>query len=203
MDSSSLSCELRIIKAKNTVTKSSETVFIRCYLFAGKNKSVKLDTQQISSSKSDDHLITWDQTFSLDCLGNQQSIKWLKKETLILELRSRKSTSFIGRVQGSKLIGRADVPWRAFMDSMNAEIEKWVPIVPRNNGRVYDDVIKLSAVQIGMKIEECDKGIIDMERKRIIISEERGDEWCGCRDGGCKSCVDYEFYAIEAALEAL
>ncbi|KAI3451147.1 hypothetical protein Pfo_007812 [Paulownia fortunei] len=193
--SSSLSCELRIVKAKNIDMKSGGAVFVRCYLSAGNSTRVRLDSQEISSKSE---LITWDQTFSLDCLGSQESIRWLKQGTLVFELRWRSTAApFIGRIQGSKLIGRAEVPWRNVVDSTNMEMEKWVVMIPQN-GRVHED-FKPPAVQITMKIQESDPKII--ERKKI--DEGRWDEWCGCLDGGCNSCVDYELYAIGAALEAL
>lgn len=143
-----------------------------------------------------DHL---DQTFSLDCLGtDQESIKWLKQGTLVFELRWRSTAApFIGRIQGSKLIGRAEVPWINVFDSTNMEIEKWVVMILQKR-RVYDDVINSTALQIAMKIQESDKA---MERKKV--NEGRWDKGCGCMDGGCNSCVDYEFFSIEAALEAL
>ncbi|KAG8383514.1 hypothetical protein BUALT_Bualt04G0021400 [Buddleja alternifolia] len=115
----------------------------RCSEFANKNTRVKLDSEEISANSD----LTWNQTFSLDCLGNDQnSIKWLKQETLIFELRSRSTAPFIGRISGSKLIGRAEIPWKNVIEAEEMETEKWIFMIPQN-GRVHDDV-KPPAVQI-------------------------------------------------------
>ncbi|KAL0423058.1 UNVERIFIED_CONTAM: hypothetical protein Sradi_0840600 [Sesamum radiatum] len=192
--SCSLSFELRIIRARNINLKksSSRDLFVRCYLPAGGNKRVRLDSQH-TSSKSDS--ITWDQTFSLDCSGTQDSIECLKQDTVLFELRLRRSTLFIN---GSKLVARAEVPWNDIVGSTNVEIDKWVVMIPEK-GCMYDDV-KPPAVQIAVRVQEFGEVV---ERKKSS-SVRRWDE-CGCMDdGGCKcnSCVDYEFFAIGAVLEA-
>lgn len=170
--------------------KPGGVVFVRCNLSAGNNKKVKLHSQEkIVSSESD--TITWNQTFSLDCSGDHESINWLRKEALVFELRWR---SFIGRIiGGSKLVGRGEIPWGTFLDSTNVEIEKWVSMIPQN-GRLDDD--ELPAVQIALKIQESDHGEV-VEREKVCEGSRACMDYCGC-----KSCVYYEFFAIEAALEA-
>lgn len=183
---SSLTCELRIIQAKNIETKPNGLFFVRCYLHAGKNSRVKLDSKEIPS-KFDS--ITWNQTFSLDCSGNKESIGKLKEETLVFELRWRSATvPFIGRIRGSRLIGKSEISWNNFVDSVNKEVEKYL-VVDAKKRRVYDDIIDPIELQIGVKLDEC---------KRKRVSEERWDESCVCT-----SCAAYDFFAIEAALEAL
>ncbi|KAK4430577.1 hypothetical protein Salat_1358400 [Sesamum alatum] len=189
--SCSLSLELRITSGRNINLKSSGDLFVRCYLPAGGNKRVRLDSQQASSTSS--NCITWDQTLSLDCSGTQDSIKYIKQSTILFELRLRRSSPFIGWINGSKLVARAEVPWN---DIINVEIDKWIVMIPEK-GCVYDDV-KPPAVQIGVRVQEFEEVV---ERKKSSV--RRWDE-CGCMDGvgGCNSCVDYEFFAIGAALEA-
>ncbi|XP_012844924.1 PREDICTED: uncharacterized protein LOC105964963 [Erythranthe guttata] len=137
--------------------------------------------------------VAWNETFSLDCSGSKESIERLRQETLVLELRQRSAAPFVGRLRGSELVGKAEVPWRTLLpDSTESiEIERWVPMLPENGGVVnYGD--ELPAVQIAMKTNRR------TERKKISGA-------CGCVDGGCSynSCVDYEFFAIDAALEVL
>ncbi|KAK4383833.1 hypothetical protein Sango_3114900 [Sesamum angolense] len=202
--SSSLSCELRIIKAKNIdhIMKSSSSsagvvLFVRCYLSAGNNtRVVRLETHETgipSKSDGDHSMITWNSTFSLDCSGAQESINRLTQgSAVVFELRPRSSfPPLIGRIQGSKLIGRGEVPWKNVVESADMEIEQWVVMILA--GREYDeDVVKqLPAVQIAINIQECGK--------RKEVSEGR---W-GVHNEECGSCVDYEFFAIGAALEAL
>lgn len=76
------------------------------------------------------------------------------------------------------------------MGSTNMEVEKWVVMTP-NKRCVYDDVINSTAMQVVVKLRECcSEGV----KRKKVTCEER----CGC-----DSCLDYEFFAIEAALETL
>ncbi|KAL8047161.1 hypothetical protein ABFX02_08G221300 [Erythranthe guttata] len=178
-------------------------LFVRCYLPAGNTtrSSVILDSREsIMTSSSPMPMsdttttVDWNQTISLDCSGSKESIERLRQETLVLELRRRSAAPFVGRLRGSKLVGKAEVPWRTLLpDSTESmEIEKWIPMLPENGGvNVVNYRDKLPAVQMAMKISQR------TERKKISGA-------CGCVDGGySNSCVDYEFFAIEAALEAL
>ncbi|PIN18934.1 hypothetical protein CDL12_08388 [Handroanthus impetiginosus] len=189
MDSFSLSLELTIIRARNINLKSSKNLFIRCHLPAESKKRVKLDSQEISPKSN----LVWNQTFSLDCLGNQDSIKWLKQGNISFELRQRSSSSFFN---GSKLLAGAEMPWKEVFESSNIELQKWVIMIPKK-GCVYDD-IKPPAVEIAVKVQEFVKAIAEGKKVNGGNWDERGN----CMDSGCKSCVDYEYFAIEAALEA-
>ncbi|GFP84828.1 hypothetical protein PHJA_000626600 [Phtheirospermum japonicum] len=184
----SLSLELKIIRARNINHNSSDQdLFVRCYLSAESNKRVKLDSQEISPKSN----LTFNQTFSLGCLGSKDAIKCLKQGTIVFELRQRRSATFIGRmIKGSKLLATAEMPWNDVVDVPNMEIEKWVVMVQKTGSRVYDDVIKPPAVLIAMKVQESAEVI---ERKKI----NEWDEHCGCN-----SCAESEFLAIGAALEA-
>ncbi|KAL3622080.1 hypothetical protein CASFOL_034276 [Castilleja foliolosa] len=187
-DSLSLSIELKIIRARNISLNSTQHLFVRCYLSAGINKRVKLDTQQISSKSN----FTFNQTFSLDCLASKDTIKCLKQGTVVFELRQRRS-SLMGRmISNSKLLARAEMSWNDIVvDGPNMTIEKWVVMIPRIGSRVYDDDVKPPAVLIAMKVQES---VEVTERKKI---DEWNEHYCGC-----KSCVECEFLAIGVALEA-
>ncbi|CAI9753164.1 unnamed protein product [Fraxinus pennsylvanica] len=192
--SSSISCEIRIIGAKNIDHKHQGEVFVRCYLSAGNNKRVQINTQQIPT-KSD---LIWNKTFSLDCSGSDEdSISLLKQESVVFELRWKSTAPFIGRINGSKLLGRAEIPWKNVILSQNKEIENWVVMIPKDNKWV-DEEAKPAAVQIGMKIQES--ALASIKRRK----NDRKWEECGCcMDGKCSSWVDYDIFAIGAAFEAL
>ncbi|KAL7143986.1 hypothetical protein ABFS83_08G228100 [Erythranthe nasuta] len=188
--SSCLSCELKIIKAKNIDTNSTAKGNTTT------RSSIKLESMTSSPPllMSDTTTVAWNETFSLDCSGSKESIERLRHETLVLELRRRSAAPFVGRLRGSKLVGKAEVPWRTFLvdSAESTEIENWIPMLPENGGvNVVNYGDKLPAVQMAMKISRR------TEKKKISGA-------CGCVDGGySNSCVDYEFFAIEAALEAL
>ncbi|KAL8475093.1 hypothetical protein ACS0TY_031500 [Phlomoides rotata] len=187
---SSLSFELRIIRARNIQVKSSRDLFVRCYLPAGiSNKRVRLDTQLISSNSN----LTWNQTLSLNCSLDEASLKSLKQGSIILELRSRNSTSFMGRRSGSKLVAKAEMPWNDVIEAKSMEIEKWAVMIEEEKkgkkSRVFDDDVKPPAVQVGMKVDES---ALVIGKKKQLVCERRWDE-CGCM-GECNTCVDYDYF---------
>ncbi|TXG60682.1 hypothetical protein EZV62_015255 [Acer yangbiense] len=227
---SSLSCEVGIIKAKNIELKSNSSsttggVFVRYYLSGGNNKrSIQLNSQEISSSKSDDddELMIWNESFSLECVGTEDSIKNLNQQSVVFELRWRpdiKASSIkhlLGKKKSkSKLLGRAEIPWKTVFESPNLEIQNWVVMVPNNkinnnSARVLDQdhVLNLAApsLQVSMKV------VIDHQVHKLVEKKKnkKSSSWvdeCGCSDdrhhhGGC-NCADYEIFALVAALESL
>ncbi|CAA3011801.1 uncharacterized protein LOC111367528 [Olea europaea subsp. europaea] len=193
--SSMISCELRIIRAKNIDLKPTGELFVRCYLSAGNNKRVQINTPRIST-KSD---LIWNQTFSLDCSGSDKddSLSSLKQGTVVFELRWRSTAPFVGRINGSKLLGRAEIPWKNVFVSPNMEIENWVVMTPKGQKWVDEDA-KPAAVQIGMKIQESPQASVKRRK-----NDRKWDECGCCMDGVCRSCADYDIFAIGAAFEAL
>ncbi|KAL6220082.1 hypothetical protein ACLB2K_007839 [Fragaria x ananassa] len=78
LELSSLSCDLRIIQAKNIeFLKTTGNLFVRYYLSAGDGKRVSLNTQEISAKS--DHI--WNESISLECNeSNRAEVPW--KEVL-------------------------------------------------------------------------------------------------------------------------
>lgn len=146
---SSIDCEVSIIRAKNIEFNkpSSGGLFVRCYISAGNNQRIQLNTKEIPSSRSD---FLWNEHFSLECLGTQGSINSLRQGNVVFELRRRCTESFLGRISGSKVIGRAEIPWKNVFESPSMEIEAWVQMVSKNS-RLHQDV-KPAKVQVRMKV---------------------------------------------------
>ncbi|XP_031268521.1 uncharacterized protein LOC116127041 [Pistacia vera] len=200
---SSLSCELRIIKAKNIEFNKSISkggLFVRYYLSAGNNKRIQLNTKEISPSSGN---LIWNESFSLECLGSEDSISNLKQQSVVFELRWRRTTpSFLGKKCKSQLLGRAEISWEKVLESPKMEIENWVvmPSKQSNNTRVYNEDVKPPSVQVAMKVEV--PKLVEMKRNERLKKRGHHEE-CGCGDGGAFHCVDYELFALVGALEAL
>ncbi|OMP04097.1 hypothetical protein COLO4_09957 [Corchorus olitorius] len=204
---SSLCCQLRILQAKNIEIKAPGNLFVRYYLSAGNNKRIQLNSKEISSKSTE---LIWNESFSLECLGAEESVNNLKKQTVVFELRWRNTVPVLGRIiRKSQLLGRAEVPWKAVFDSPNMEIEKyWVTLVSMNDCAF--ESFKPPSLQISMKVGGI-PAMVDMEeeikkkkQKKERLKNNLDD--CGCKDkigGGCNSCSDYEIFALAAALEAL
>ncbi|KAK4584023.1 hypothetical protein RGQ29_021954 [Quercus rubra] len=191
---SSLSCELKIIQAKSVEFKPTGSFFVRYYLSAGNNKRIRLNTREISS-KSD---LSWNESFSLDCVGSQDSMDNLKQENVVFELRWRNKVPVLGKIGRSQLLGRAEIPWKQVFESPNMEIEKWVTMI--STRRHVLDGAKPPKLQVGMRIQV--PAMVGMET-RTHVKVNKGKNECECKDGhGYNTCEDYEIFALAAALEA-
>uniref|UniRef100_A0A6N2LIW1 C2 domain-containing protein n=1 Tax=Salix viminalis TaxID=40686 RepID=A0A6N2LIW1_SALVM len=190
-----LSCEIEILQAKNVEFKSHGSLFVRYYLSTGNNKRAQLNSREISA-KAD---LFWNESFSLQCSGNEDSINSLKQQTVVFELRWRSTNPILGKVRGSQLLGRAEVPWKTVLESPKLEMEKWVRMVP-NKGVVPDDV-KPPSVQIAMRVRV--PAMAEMEKTKTRNGRLKRWDDCGCcKDSGCR-CEDYDIFVLVAALEAL
>ncbi|KAF3441055.1 hypothetical protein FNV43_RR19341 [Rhamnella rubrinervis] len=199
---SSLSCELRIKQAKNIeYFKSTGKVFVRCYLSAGNNKRIQLNTTEIPV-KSDRYV--WDQSFSLECYGAEDCSS-LKQESVVFELRWRSSVPVFGRRRSSQLLGRAEIPWKEIIEPRNMVLDKWVTVdsCTRHGGL---EGVKPAKLEVGIRagvpaaVQEVETAVKRRERR----VKKYLDESCGCKYGhghGC-TCGDYEIFALVAALEA-
>ncbi|XP_050204687.1 uncharacterized protein LOC126654753 [Mercurialis annua] len=195
----SLSCEINIVQAKNLNLKSHGNLFVRYYLSSRNNKRIQLNTQEISSKSN----LIWNESFSLECLGTQDSINNLKQETVVFELRWRNTKPILAKIGGSKLVGRAEIPWKTVVESPRMEIEKWVMMVSEKNCRGVVNDYKLPSVQIQMKVKVQEIVILEKMKKRNGKLRDWKNDECGCcKDSGCK-CQDYEIFALVAAFEAL
>ncbi|XP_050204688.1 uncharacterized protein LOC126654755 [Mercurialis annua] len=195
----SLSCEINIVQAKNLNLKSHGNLFVRYYLSSGNNKRIQLNTQEISSKSN----LIWNESFSLECLGTQDSINNLKQETVVFELRWRNTKPILGKIGGSKLVGRAEIPWKTVVESPRMEIEKWVMMISEKNCK-NDDYFEAPSVEIQMKVRVQEIVVMEKMKKRNgKLRDWKNDDQCGCcKDSGCK-CQDYEIFALVAAFEAL
>lgn len=218
MDTTSLRCELKIMRAKNIeFSKLSDQrhMFVRCYLPTGNhNRNVQVNSKEIISTNNSD--LFWDDSFSLECSGAQEAMESLKKGNVVFELRCRKK-SVLGN-SSSKLLGRAEIPWKTVFESPNMENETWVPMIStekkkknclrRRRSVIIDDgdlIYKPPSIQVSMKIirvldDEEEKRSINKRAKNIVKEE------CCCKDcnniHGCHSFADFDVFAIGFALDA-
>ncbi|OIT05537.1 PREDICTED: uncharacterized protein LOC109216315 [Nicotiana attenuata] len=200
-----ISCEIQIIRGRNIEQSSlgKSNLFVRCYLPAGNNQRVQLNSQEISSSSKCDSNLFWDDSFSLDCMGTQDSINILKQGTVVFELRSRKYFPVFGKnISGSQLLGRAEIPWKRVFESREMEIEEWAIFMAtsKSNKRVNNEDVKPPAVKIAMKVKV-------KETTKVKKNNRSWDESCACKGYcGCNGCnifspQDYEIFALGAALD--
>ncbi|XP_016480245.2 uncharacterized protein LOC107801432 [Nicotiana tabacum] len=199
---SSISCEIQIIRGRNIEQSflGKSNLFVRCYLPAGNNQRIQLNSQEISSSKSDNFF--WDESFSLDCMGTQESINMLKQGTVIFELRSRKYLPVFGKnIGGSQVLGRAEIPWKRVFESTEMEIEEWAIMATSKN----NENVKPPAVKIVMKVNVKDQANKVKKNDRLRRSWDESctcKGYCGCNGCSIFSADDYEIFSLGVALDA-
>ncbi|GMI94148.1 hypothetical protein like AT5G65030 [Hibiscus trionum] len=190
---SSLCCELRILEAKNIQLKSHGNLFIRYYLPAGNNNTIPLNTKQISTKSS--QMIMWNESFSLEFSASEESVNYLKQQTLVFELRRRRK---LGK---SVVLGKAEMPWKAVFQSPNMEIDNcWLTLVSMND-RDVETGLEPPSIRISMKLVRG-LAMAEIENQKRMKNNWDG---CGCQgiDGGCNCAADYGIFAIAAAMEGL
>ncbi|KAF5749807.1 hypothetical protein HS088_TW03G00132 [Tripterygium wilfordii] len=198
----SLRCELRIVQARNLEFKSNGTLFVRYYLSSGNGQRIRLNSQELSTKS--DHLV-WNESFSLECIGTQESIDHLRQETVVFELRWRNTVPVLGRIGSSQVIARAEIPWKDVLESPKMAIENWVVMKSRKKSCVVEG-LKPPALLVGMKVEV--PTMVEMEKKSkrnngiMKKLENNHHEYCGCK-GACFDNDHYDVFALVAALDAL
>ncbi|KAJ8769689.1 hypothetical protein K2173_005292 [Erythroxylum novogranatense] len=198
---SSLGFEITTLQAKNVELKSHGNLFVRYYLSAGKNKRVQLNTREISSRSN----LSWNQSFSLECPGTEQSISSLKQASVVFELRWRSTKPMLGKMGGSHLLGRNEASLKTVMESADMEIEQWLQMSPiSKKSCVLDHGLKPPSVLVSMRFRAAEKAEVQKQKKKYDRSKNWYEcEYECCRDhSGCR-CEDYEIFALAAALEAL
>ncbi|EXB29435.1 hypothetical protein L484_022106 [Morus notabilis] len=191
---SSLTCDMKIIEAKNIESKIKGNLFVRFYLpssIRNNKTSIGVNTREISTKN--DHV--WNESFSLACCGIRDSIDTtnLSQESLVFELWFRNKVPVFG---ASKLLGRGEISLKDVLESPNMVFDKWVTLVS-TRGHVVDGV-KSPKLKVEMRT-----GILKDEVKRRPRTGKKWNE-CGCKDGHDHGCSydDYDVFALAAALEA-
>ncbi|VVB18078.1 unnamed protein product [Arabis nemorensis] len=195
----SLKCQVRIVEARNVKIKSqaSTTMFVRFYLSAGQHKKIEVNTREICS-KSDK--LVWDQSFGLECQGNEEAIEELKQQRVVFELRRKKTSSFLRKSSRSEVVGRGEVSWDSVFESPGMEIERFV-VMGESKDRILDDE-KPVLLKIALQVQA-----LEMEKMMLINKKEKRLEklcvCCSSRDCGSCNCLDYEAFALACALDCV
>jgi hypothetical protein len=193
----SLKCQVRIVEARNVEIKSqASTLFVRFYLSAGHNRKIEVNTRELSS-KSDQ--LMWDQSFGLECQGDEAAVKELKQQRVVFELRRKKKSTFIRKSSKSEVVGRGEVSWESVFESPGMEIERLVVMGESKNWVLEDERPLL--LKIALKVQALE------EMEKMLIKNDKKTEKlccvCSSRDCGSCSCLDYEAFALVCALDCI
>ncbi|ESQ40967.1 hypothetical protein EUTSA_v10014734mg [Eutrema salsugineum] len=187
----SIKFEVKIVEARNVELKSSpSSLFVRFYLYAGSNRKIELNTAGICS-RSDHEAMIWNQSFGLECQGNETAVEELKQESVVFELRRRKTGSFLRKWSRSELVGRGEISWKDVTELDGMETERFV-VMGETKDRILEDCNKPLLLKIALKVQAS---------KSVNI--ERVEDLCGCRDCRRCNCLDYEAFVVACTLAGI
>ncbi|CAF1707044.1 hypothetical protein Bca4012_005441 [Brassica carinata] len=191
---SSLKCQVRVIEARNVEIKSqASTLFVKFYLSAGHNRKIEVNTRELCQKSEN---LIWDQSFGLECQGNEEAVEELKQQRVLFELRRRKTASFLRKSSRSEVVGRGEVSWESVFESRGMEMERFVVMI-ESKTPVFGDGSPV-LLKIGLKVQA-----LEMEKKMLINKKEKLCACCSSRDCGSCSCLDYEAFALACALDCI
>lgn len=186
----SLKFEVKIVEARNVELKSSPTtLFVRLYLYAGNNSNIELNTAEICSRS--DNVMVWNQSFGLECKGNETAVEELKQESIVFELRRRKTASFLRKWSRSELVGRGEISWQSVIESDGMDIERFV-VMDETKDRILEDCDKPLLLKIALKVQASK-----------MVKAKRVEDLCECRDCRKCNCLDYEAFLVACALDGI
>ena len=191
---SSLKCEVRVIEARNVEIKSqASTLFVRFYLSAGHNRKIEVNTRELCQKSEN---LVWDQSFGLECQGNEAAVEELKQQRVVFELRRRKTASFLRKSSRSEVVGRGEVSWESVFESRGMQMERFV-VMSESKTPLFGDGSPV-LLKIGLKVQA-------LEMKNTLINKK--EKLCACcsssRDCKSCSCLDYEAFALACALDCI
>ncbi|CAH2043417.1 unnamed protein product [Thlaspi arvense] len=195
----SLKCQVTIVEARNVEIKSqaSSTLFVRFYLSAGHNRRIEVNTREICS-KSDN--LIWDQSFGLECQGNEAAVDELKQQRVVFELRRKKTASFLRKSSRSEVLGRGEVSWESVFESPGMEVERFVVMGESKIPDFEDEKPVLLKIALKVQALEMEKMLITNKKEKRL---EKLCVCCSSRDCGSCSCLDYEAFALACALDCI
>jgi hypothetical protein len=99
-----------------------DELFLRCHVPAGGGRAIQIDSrgaeQPDGSTAGGAGAVSWRDVASLSCDGSPAYVRELvDRGTVVFEVRRRRGgrrrrAVLLGKVLGSELVGRAEVPWR-------------------------------------------------------------------------------------------
>ncbi|XP_058096340.1 uncharacterized protein LOC131242004 [Magnolia sinica] len=170
-----------------------KVLFVRYYLVGKTGERIRLNSREISSTCD----LYWNEHISLECCGAADPMKDLSQQSVVFELRWRSTAPIIGRIVGSKLLGRAEIAWRDVLGSTGMSMEKWTTLATPGTIVVG---LKPPALQLEMKVRLSDQKVGHVNSRRTVGSR-RCKEY-SCRHDACNG-VDNEIFALAAALEVI
>ncbi|KAG9451560.1 hypothetical protein H6P81_011525 [Aristolochia fimbriata] len=186
--SSSLTCDLKIIRAKNLDFIAPGKLFVRYYLVAGNGEKVRLCSREILATCDP----RWNESFSLQCGGAPETVAELRRQKVVFELRWRSTSILVGKIMRSTLLGRGEVSWKDVLESEDMSMVRWVSLDTQKCSLVG---LKPPALQLGMGVLRQPAEVQKMKR-RVGCSAKWNE--CGCRDGSCNA-RDEELFCLVAA----
>ncbi|KAG1366508.1 putative C2 calcium-dependent membrane targeting [Cocos nucifera] len=167
-----LKYELKVVRLANFDPDLPGSLFVRYYIFAGNGRRIRIDTREIKSTSNP----CWNELASVECWGALDTIaELLEHQSIVFELRWRRTTPILGRFTGSKLLGRGKLAWKDVLATCDVSLERWVSFVTTSRA---SNGLKSPTLFIEMKVN-----VMNVRYKGRV-----GRLMSYWRDCGCKHC---------------
>lgn len=170
-DSSHLKCELKVVRLANFDHDLPGSLYVRYYIFAGNGRRIRIDTRGIQPTSNP----CWNELASVECWGALDPIvELLEHRGIVFELRWRRTVPVLGRLAGSKLLGRGKLAWKDVLGTSDMSLERWVSFVTKSRA---SNGLKSPTLFIEMKVNVMN-----------VKSRGRVGQLMSWKDCGCKHC---------------
>lgn len=107
-----LRCEISTVSVTGLGCCGGGELFLRCHVPAGGGRAIQIDSR--GAGQTGGEALLWRDVASLSCDGSPACVRQLVDQgSVVFEVRRRRGrAALLGRVRGSELVSRAEVPWR-------------------------------------------------------------------------------------------
>ncbi|KAJ1291958.1 hypothetical protein BS78_02G356300 [Paspalum vaginatum] len=184
-----LQCEISSVSVTGLGSSGGGTgggeLFLRCHVPAGGGRAIQIDSRGAEhpggGETADGAAVSWRDVASLSCDGSPACVRELVDQgSVVFEVRRRRGGRSrgmpLGRILGSELLGRSEVPWR---EGGGAVVERRVELAAPSSRQARGEAAA-PVLSARMSVRLSETAALD-SRRRVDSSthphRESGCEW--------------------------
>lgn len=165
---------------------SGGELFLRCHVPAGGGRAIQIDSRGAEQpdgsgeTTTGARAVSWRDVASLSCDGSPACVRELvDRGTVVFEVRRRRGgrrrAVMLGKVLGSELVGRAEVPWK---DAAAVAVERRVELAaPRSRPGLGEEAPAVLSARMSVRVSETP---VPAGRRRAGSSAHAHRRQSGC-----------------------
>lgn len=175
-------------------------IFLRCHVPAGGGRTIQIDSRGAERPGGGETtaVLSWRDVASLSCNGSPACVREVVDQgSVVFEVRRRRARGMLlGRVLGSELVGRAEVPWRDDAGGAVAAERRVELAPPARRRRARGEAAPVLSARMSVRLSET---VAPDDRRRRADSSSAHPH----RESGCEWSVGGEdvFAAVACAAD--